>query len=60
MKTISASENHYLTQARVDSEESRIFVRKISGAALNEADWREATPEEKAEWEAAHAEPEIV
>jgi len=54
MKTIKASAEHFLTQTNVENEESRLFVREISGMGINEADWREATPEEKAEWEAAH------
>lgn len=48
----------YLTQVNTE-EDARIFVRKISGAALNESDWREATTTEKDEWEAAH-QPEFA
>jgi len=54
MNTIKASAEHFLTQSAVENEDNRIFVREISGMGINEADWREATPEEKAEWEAEH------
>lgn len=49
MKEIKAREGYYLTQAAEVSD--RIFVRAIKGININEADWREATLEEKQEYE---------
>ena len=49
MKEIRAKEGMYLTQ--VKEVEDRIFVKALKGANLNEADWREATREEKEEYE---------
>ena len=49
MKEIKAREGYYLTQANEVSE--RIFVRAIKGMNVNEEDWREATLEEKEEYE---------
>ena len=34
--------------------ENRIFVKSIKGAKVNEADWRDATQEERDAWEKAH------
>lgn len=39
----------YLTQAA--EVEDRIFVKAIKGININEADWRDATLEEKLEYE---------
>lgn len=39
----------YLTQ--VKDVQDRIFVKALKGANLNEEDWREATSEEKQEYE---------
>lgn len=50
MKEIKAREGYYLTQVS-DVAESRIFVTAIKGANINESDWREATLEEKEEFE---------
>lgn len=50
MKEIKAREGYYLTQA-ADVAEGRIFVTAIKGANINESDWREATLEEKEEFE---------
>lgn len=50
MKEIKAREGYYLTQA-ADVAEGRIFVTAIKGANINESDWREATQEEKDEYE---------
>ena len=41
----------YLTQVSVENEENRIFVREITGMSVNEADWRDASAKEKADWE---------
>lgn len=49
MKEIKAKEGYYLTQAT--EVEDRIFVKALKGANINEADWREATEEEKQEYE---------
>lgn len=49
MKEIKAREGMYLTQAGEVSE--RIFVRALKGANIKEEDWREATEEEKREYE---------
>lgn len=49
MKEIKAREGYYLTQA--NEVENRIFVTAVKGANINEADWREATEQEKEEYE---------
>ena len=49
MKEIKAREGYYLTQA--NEVENRIFVTAITGMNVNESDWREATKEEKEEYE---------
>ena len=51
MKEIKAKEGMYLTQA--NEVESRIFVTAIKGMSINEADWRDATAEEKEAYEKA-------
>lgn len=46
MKEIKAREGYYLTQvAEVGND--RLYVTALKGANINEADWREATEEEK-------------
>ena len=50
MKEIKAKEGYYLTQVG-EVGENRIYVTAIKGANLNELDWREATQEEKDEYE---------
>lgn len=47
MKEIKAREGYYLTQSADVADENRIFVSAIKGANINEADWREATAEER-------------
>lgn len=49
MKEIKSREGYYLTQA--NEVENIIFVTAIKGANINESDWREATAEEKEEFE---------
>lgn len=49
MKEIKAREGYYLTQA--NEVENRIFVTAVKGMNVNESDWREATKEEKEEYE---------
>lgn len=50
MKEIKAKEGYYLTQAD-EVGNNRIFITAIKGANVNESDWREATEEEKIEYE---------
>ena len=45
MKEIIAKEGMYLTQ--VAEVENRVFVTALKGVNINEADWRDATLEEK-------------
>lgn len=47
MKEIKARDGYYLTQSADVAMENRVFVTAIKGANVNEADWREATAEEK-------------
>ena len=49
MKEIKAREGYYLTQSA--EVEDRIFVKAIKGVNINEADWREATEQEKVDYE---------
>ena len=52
MKEIKAREGYYLTQvAEVGTD--RLYVTALKGANINEADWREATTEEKEAFEKA-------
>ena len=52
MKEIKAREGYYLTQvAEVGND--RLYVTALKGANINEADWREATEEEKNAFEEA-------
>lgn len=52
MKEIKAREGYYLTQvAEVDND--RLYITALKGANINEADWREATEEEKNAFEEA-------
>lgn len=50
MKELKATEGFYLTQS-AEVGDNRIFVTTIKGANVNEADWREATLEEKEAFE---------
>lgn len=50
MKEIKAREGYYLTQV-AEVDETRLFLSAIKGANINEADWREATEEEKNDYE---------
>lgn len=52
IKEIKAVEGYYLTQ--VAEVENRVFLTAITGVNVNEADWRQATLEEKEAWEKAH------
>ena len=53
MKEIKATEGHYLTQS-AEVGEDRIFITAIKGVNVHESDWREATLEEKEEYERSH------
>lgn len=57
MKEIIAKEGMYLTQ--VAEVENRVFVTALKGVNINEADWRDATLEEKEAWEKAHEEVRV-
>lgn len=50
IKEIKAREGYYLTQVE-EVGENRIFLTAIKGVNINESDWREATQEEKDEFE---------
>ena len=50
MKEIKAREGYYLTQVE-EVGENRIYITSIKGVNVNESDWREATLEEKEEFE---------
>lgn len=50
IKEIKAREGYYLTQVE-EVGENRIFITAIKGVNINESDWREATHEEKDEFE---------
>ena len=52
MKEIKAREGYYLTQvAEVGND--RLYITALKGANIIEADWREATEEEKNTFEEA-------
>lgn len=50
MKELEAREGYYLTQSQ-EVGNNRIFVTAIKGVNISESDWREATLEEKEEYE---------
>ena len=54
MKEIKARQGYYLTQ--VQEVEDRVFITAIKGMNVNESDWREATLEEKEEYEKLNSE----
>lgn len=59
MKEIKAREGYYLTQvAEVGND--RLYVTALKGANINEADWREATEEEKNTFEEAMRAEELM
>jgi hypothetical protein len=59
MKEIKAKEGMYLTQV-AEVGEDRIFVKALKGIKINEADWRDATQEEKDAWDKAHEPKDII
>lgn len=55
MKQIKATEvfgTPYMTQDKEVELEQRLFVTAISGKSITIAEWRGASAEEKAEWQA--------
>ena len=57
MKELKSREGYYLTQAN-EVGENRIFITAIKGENVKESDWREATQEEKDEFDRLHEETE--
>ena len=51
MKEIRAKEGYFLTQSADVAKEERTYITAIKGMNVNESDWREATLEEKEEFE---------
>ena len=47
MKELKAREGYFLTQSAEVANEERTYITAIKGVNVNEADWREATQEEK-------------
>ena len=56
MKEIKSREGYYLTQAADVANEERLYLTAIKGENVKEADWREATEEEKEAYEKAQEE----
>ena len=54
VKELTAREGYYLTQSA--EVEDRVYITAIKGANVNEADWREATEDEKVAYEKAQEE----
>lgn len=52
LKAIEVFGTPYMTQDKEVELENRIFVTAISGKSITIADWRGATAEERAEWQA--------
>lgn len=59
MKTRTANENKWLTQATLDNEEERIYTKSVSGDGEIEDAWVEADDEEKNTWEARYGNEEV-
>lgn len=51
MKEIRAKEGYFLTQSAEVANEERTYITAIKGMNVNESDWRDATLEEKEEFE---------
>lgn len=51
MKEIRAKEGYFLTQSADVADNERTYITAIKGVNVNESDWREATLEEKEEFE---------
>lgn len=58
MKELIAREGYYLTQV-AEVGENRIFVTALKGANINEQDWREATVQEKEDYEKQYSSDSI-
>lgn len=56
MKEIKSRQGYYLTQNADIANEDRTYITAIKGMNVNEADWREATQEEKDAFEKAQEE----
>lgn len=56
MKEIKARQGYYLTQSADVANEDGMYITAIKGVKVNEADWREATQEEKDAFEKAQEE----
>lgn len=52
IKAIEAFGMPYMTQSEEVDLEQRLFVKAISGIRISADDWRGATAEERAEWQA--------
>lgn len=52
IKAIEVFDTPYMTQSAEVELESRLYVTAISGINISANDWRGATVEEKAEWQA--------
>ena len=59
MKELKSREGYYLTQSAEVADNERTYITAIKGANINEADWREATAEEKEEFEKALEGPKV-
>ena len=55
MKEIKAKEGMYLTQS-AEVGENRLFVTILKGVNINEEDWRDASVEEKEEFDKKYQE----
>lgn len=52
---IIAKEGLWLTQATtLEDDNNRIFVKRLAGYNVKVEDWRDATDEEKEQWEREH------
>ena len=51
MKEIKSREGYFLTQSAEVANEERTYITAIKGMNVNESDWRDATLEEKEEFE---------
>ena len=57
MKTRTAPEGFWLTQASLQDEDSRIFVKEVSGYGDIDALYTLWSDEQKAAWEDEHPQP---
>ena len=59
MKERTAKKGKWLTNATVENEAERIFVKKVAGYGDLDNLFRDATQEEKDKWEAEHPAEEV-